>query len=99
MVDQLPKPAARARMALVLEALFPLGEAKTDRLQGVLAAIASAPGGMVQLAVSPDVHWQRQACRRITGANQHAGCGHGPNRGGCRHPADTCVSTQDGSRA
>jgi hypothetical protein len=65
MVERLPEPAARARMALVLEALFPLGEAKTDRLQGILAAIASAPHGIVQLAISPDVHWQRQACRRL----------------------------------
>ncbi len=62
----LPKlPAARARLKLWKEPLYPLGTPRTDPLAAALAALASGQEGMIQLALAPDVGWERRAARRL----------------------------------
>ena len=63
--DHLPDRAARSRLVFWREALYPLAQPKTDPLRSVLSALSVAPAGVVQVVVSPDVHWQRRAARRL----------------------------------
>lgn len=58
-------PAARARLKLWKEPLYPLAAARTDPLAAALAAVAAAPNGVIQLALAPDAGWERRAWRRI----------------------------------
>ncbi len=58
-------PAARARLKLWKESLYPLAAARTDSLAAALAALTTAPTGVIQLSLAPDVGWERRAWRRI----------------------------------
>jgi len=61
----LPSSAARARLRLDIDPLQPLAEPRSEPLRSVTQALAEAPSALVQLAVSPDVGWQKRALRQI----------------------------------
>jgi Type IV secretion-system coupling protein DNA-binding domain len=63
---QLPQlPAARARLRLWKEPLYPLGEPRTDALAAAVGALSETHDGLLQLAVAPDVGWEKRAGRRL----------------------------------
>ena len=61
----LPGSAARARLRLDIDPLHALAEPRSEPLRSVTQALAETPSGLVQLAVSPDVGWQKRALRQI----------------------------------
>jgi type IV secretion system coupling TraD/TrwB family protein len=61
----LPGSAARARLRLDIDPLHALAEPRSEPLRSVTQALAEAPSALVQLAVSPDVGWQKRALRQI----------------------------------
>ena len=62
---ELPAIAARSRLRLYRDSLYPLGNPRPEPLVAVVNALGLAPHGVVQLVVQPDVGWQSQACRRL----------------------------------
>ena len=72
----LTQPAARVRMRVWREDLYALGGVQSDPLRPILAALSLAPQGVIQLVISPDVHWQARAQRRRAAlSGQPAGSG------------------------
>ena len=61
-------PAARSRMKLDRDPLHPLAVARPEPLVGVMEALAEAPSAVVQLALSPDVGWQKRALQQLDAA-------------------------------
>jgi len=61
----LGEPAARGRLCLWRDELYPLGLLKSDPLHPILGALSTAPGGVVQLVITPDVGWQGRAQQRL----------------------------------
>ncbi len=57
-------PAARARLRLWRDPLYPLGHPRADGLSAAISALAGGDG-MVQLTLAPDVGWERRAAHRI----------------------------------
>ena len=55
----------RTRLRLDVEPLHPLAENRPEPLRSVTGALAAAPSGEVQIAISPDVGWQKRARRRL----------------------------------
>lgn len=66
----LTQGAARSRLHLWREALYPVGQPKTDPLRSILAALSVAQSGLIQIVIRPDVDWQGRALKRL---NQLAG--------------------------
>jgi len=62
---ELPPVAARARLRLDRDPLYPLGDPRPEPLAGVINTLSAASAGGVQLALQPDVGWQSRACRRL----------------------------------
>jgi hypothetical protein len=62
---QLPSPAARTRLELWREPLYPLVQPRTDGLRQVIDAMAAGGQQVVQLVLRPDVGWQGRALRRL----------------------------------
>ena len=62
------EPAARTRLKLDREPLYSLADARGEPLRSVMDALAAAPSALVQLALSPDVGWQRRALRQLDAA-------------------------------
>ena len=71
-----PVPAGRSRMTLWRDSLYPLAEDYRGALAAIAAALVEAPEGLIQIALKPDVGWERSADRRL---RQLAG--EQPNRG------------------
>jgi len=70
------EPAARVRMRGWREDLYALGRVQSDPLRPILGALSLATQGVMQLVVSPDVHWQGRAQRRWAAlSGQPAGSG------------------------
>jgi len=69
-------PSGRSRMALWRESLYPLAQDDRGALAAIAAALVEAPEGLIQIALQPDVGWEKSADRRI---RQLAG--EEPNRG------------------
>ena len=61
----MPGCAARARLCLDIDPLNALAEPRPEPLRSVTQALAEVPSGLVQLAVSPDVGWQKRALRQL----------------------------------
>jgi len=61
---QLTAPAARARLHFWREDLHALSLPHGDPLRPVLGALSVAPAGVIQVVLSPDVHWQTRARQR-----------------------------------
>jgi hypothetical protein len=61
----LTQPAARSRLHMWREELYPLGQPKADALRGILGALSVAQSGVVQLVMRPDVGWQGRARKRL----------------------------------
>jgi len=59
------RPAARARLRLWREDLFPLGESQTDAIATAVEALAEAGDGVIQLAMAPDTGWEARAAKRL----------------------------------
>ena len=57
--------AARARLRLDIDSLHGLGDLRHEALRSVTQALAEAPSGQVQLALSPDVGWQKRALGQL----------------------------------
>ncbi len=62
---ELGSPAVRNRLQLAREALYPLGTAKPDALSRVIGILSRIDSTVVQIVVSPDVHWELSAQRRL----------------------------------
>jgi hypothetical protein len=58
-------PATRTRLRLDRDPLYVLADPKPDELRSVMLALAAAPSGVIQLALSPDVGWQTRALRQL----------------------------------
>jgi hypothetical protein len=58
-------PAARARLRLDIDPLHALVEPRPEPLRSVIQALAEAPSALVQLALCPDVGWQKRALRQM----------------------------------
>lgn len=56
---------ARSRLRLDIDPLHALGEPHAESLRSVMQALVEAPSGLVQIALSPDVTWQKRAQRRL----------------------------------
>ena len=61
----LPPVAARSRLRLDRDPLYPLGDSRPEPLISILRTLAAGSRGVVQLVLQPDVGWQSQACRRL----------------------------------
>ena len=61
----MPDPATRTRLRLDRDPLHSLADAKPESLRSVMLALAEAPAAVVQLAISPDVSWQKRALRQL----------------------------------
>ncbi|HUY25276.1 MAG TPA: type IV secretion system DNA-binding domain-containing protein [Candidatus Saccharimonadales bacterium] len=57
--------AARSRLRLYRDPLYPLGNPRPEPLIAVVNALAFASQGVIQLVLQPEVGWQSQACRRL----------------------------------
>ncbi len=57
-------PAARARLRLWRDPLYPLGQPRADGLSAAISALAGGDG-IVQLTLAPDVGWERRAAHRV----------------------------------
>src|ERR1019366_1772435 len=66
----MPDPATRTRLRLDRDPLHSLADPKPESLRSVMLALAEAPAAVVQLAICPDVSWQKRALRQL---DQHAG--------------------------
>jgi len=80
-------PAGRSRMTLWRESLYPLAEDDRGALAAIAAALVEAPEGLIQVALQPDVGWERLADRRLRQLS-----GEPPNRG---FLADVAVGVLD----
>jgi len=80
-------PAGRSRMTLWRESLYPLAEDDHGALVAIAAALAEAPEGLIQIALQPDVGWEKAADRRLRQLS-----GETPNRG---FLADVAVGVLD----
>ena len=58
-------PATRTRLRQDRDPLYALADPKADQLRSVMLALAAAPSGVIQLALSPDVGWQTRALRQL----------------------------------
>jgi Type IV secretion-system coupling protein DNA-binding domain len=58
-------PAARARLRLWREPLYPLGTPRVDALASAVAALAESDDALLQISVAPDTGWERRASRRL----------------------------------
>ena len=70
------RPAARSRLRLWRDELYPLGTAGTDALADAVAALAASEEGVLQIAMSPDTEWEKRSTRRfdqLSGVDQHEG--------------------------
>jgi Type IV secretion-system coupling protein DNA-binding domain len=57
--------AARTRLSLWRDHLYPLATPKADVLDGVLAPLLGARSALLQLTIQPDVGWQSRAGKQI----------------------------------
>jgi hypothetical protein len=57
--------AARARLRLDIDPLHALDDPQPEAFRSVVQALAEAPSGLIQLAVSPDETWQVRARRKL----------------------------------
>ncbi len=80
-------PDGRSRMTLWRESLYPLAQDDRGALAAIAAALVEAPEGLIQIALQPDVGWEKSADRRL---RQLAG--EPPNRG---FLADVAVGVLD----
>jgi len=62
---EMPGRAARSRLRLDIDSLHALVEPRPEALRSVIQALAEAPSGLVQLALCPDVDWQKRAQRQL----------------------------------
>ncbi len=63
---ELPRlPAARARLRLWREPLYPLGTPRVDALASAVAALAECDESLLQISIAPDTGWERRAGRRL----------------------------------
>jgi len=58
-------PAARSRLKLWRDPLWPLASDRADALRAVTVSMTRCPAAQVQLAISPHVGWQRRALIRL----------------------------------
>src|SRR5258708_8676871 len=63
-------------MTLWRESLYPLAQDDHGALAAIAAALAEAPEGLIQIALQPDVGWEKAADRRLRQLS-----GEQPNRG------------------
>src|SRR5260370_42702094 len=61
----MPEPATRAGLRLDRAPLHSLADPKPESLRSVMLALAEAPAAVVQLAISPDVSWQKRALHEL----------------------------------
>jgi energy-coupling factor transporter ATP-binding protein EcfA2 len=63
---ELPRlPAARSRLRLWREPLYPLGAARLDALASAAGALAGSHEGLLQITIAPEVGWESRAGRRL----------------------------------
>jgi len=68
------RQAARARVMLWREDIYPLSGSATDLLAAAAQSLAEAGDGMIQIAMEPDTGWEKRAAKRldqITGIDRH----------------------------
>ena len=58
-------PAARARLRLWNDPLYPLAQPRSDGLRSVVDALAAGDPATVQIVLQPDVGWQGRALREL----------------------------------
>jgi len=64
--SELPRvPAARARLRLWREPLYPLGAPRQDALASAVAALAESSDALLQISIAPDTGWERRASHRL----------------------------------
>ena len=64
--SELPRvPAARARLRLWREPLYPLAAPRQDALAAAVAALAESSDALLQISIAPDTSWERRAARRL----------------------------------
>jgi energy-coupling factor transporter ATP-binding protein EcfA2 len=64
--SELPRvPAARARLRLWREPLYPLGAPRQDALASAVAALVQSSDGLLQISIAPDTGWECRAERRL----------------------------------
>src|SRR6202162_4747847 len=61
----MPDPATRTRLRLDRDPLHSLADPKPESLRSVMLALAEAPAAVVQLAINPDVSWQKRALLQL----------------------------------
>ncbi|MGH7904861.1 MAG: hypothetical protein ACREPA_12170 [Candidatus Dormibacteraceae bacterium] len=69
-------PTTRTRLSLDRDPIWPLRDPRPEALRQVILALAAAPSGLIQVALSPDVGWQSRAVRQL---DQMAGLPPEPN--------------------
>ena len=68
------RQAARARLRLWREDIYPLGGSETDPFASAAQALAEAGDGMIQIAIAPDTGWEKRAAKRLdqlSGIDRH----------------------------
>jgi len=68
---QLRDPAARARLHFWREDLYALAAVDADPLPPILGALILANQGVLQIVLTPDVHWQARAQQRWAALSGH----------------------------
>lgn len=58
-------PAARARLRLWREPLYPLGTPRHDALAAAVTALAEKSDGLLQINIAPDTGWERRAAQGL----------------------------------
>jgi len=59
------RQAARARLRLWREDIYPLSGSASDSFASAAQALAEAGDGMIQIAMAPDTGWEKRAGRRL----------------------------------
>jgi len=63
--DLAPALAARSRLGLWREPLYPLGTPRIDALASAIAALTESNDALLQISLAPDTGWERRTGRRL----------------------------------
>ena len=63
--EQMQGSAARSRLRLWRDELYPMGQPRDDLLRGVLGPLTASDEAVLQVVLQPDSGWQGRAMRRL----------------------------------